>query len=230
VTTLLAILLLSYLLGSIPTAIIVGRLKAGIDIRRHGSGNAGATNVYRVLGLGPAVIVILVDVGKGLAAVLLATRIELGPPALLSPLLLQLLAGGAAVVGHVWTVFAGFRGGKGVGTTIGALAAVAPKAVAIALVVWIVLLVTVRIMSVASLSAALTLPLVSWLWQTRPDGSTSIELVLFTSVIALFIFFTHRSNIGRLLKGEEPRLGRGGSLERTGDGGGVTDSGSGGER
>ncbi len=229
-TTLLAVLLLSYLLGSIPTAIIVGRLKAGIDIRRHGSGNAGATNVYRVLGLGPAVIVVLVDVGKGLGAVLLATRIGLGPPAPLSPLLLQLLAGGAAVVGHVWTVFAGFHGGKGVGTTIGALAAVAPKAVAIALMVWIVLLLTVRIMSVASLAAALTLPLVSWLWQTRPDGSTSIELVLFTSVIALFIFYTHRTNIGRLLKGVEPRLGRGGSLERAGDGGGDKGAGMEGER
>jgi glycerol-3-phosphate acyltransferase PlsY len=212
--TLVAVLLLSYLLGSIPTAIIVGHLKEGIDIRRHGSGNAGATNVYRVLGLGPAVIVVVVDVGKGLAAVLLATQLRLGPPAPLSPLLLQLLAGGAAVVGHVWTVFAGFRGGKGVGTTIGALAAVAPKVVAIALLVWIALLLTVRIMSVASLAAALTLPLASWLGRPRPDGSVSIELVLFTAVIALFIFFTHRSNIGRLLRGEEPRLGRGGSLRR----------------
>jgi glycerol-3-phosphate acyltransferase PlsY len=230
VTTLLAVLLLAYLLGSIPTAIVVGRLKAGIDIRRHGSGNAGATNVYRVLGLGPAVIVILVDLGKGLAAVLLATRIGLGPPAPLSPLLLQLLAGGTAVVGHVWTVFAGFRGGKGVGTTIGALAAVAPKAVAIALLVWIVLLLTVRIMSVASLAAALTLPLVSWLWQTRPDGRTSLELVIFTSVLALFIFYTHRTNIVRLLKGVEPRLGRGGSLTRTEDGGGDKDAGMEGER
>ncbi len=218
-TTLLAVLLLAYLLGSIPTSLVVGRLVAGVDIRRHGSGNAGATNVYRVVGLGPAVVVILVDVGKGLAAAVLATRLELGAPAPVSDVLLQLFAGGAAVLGHVFTVFAGFRGGKGVATIVGALVVVAPKAIAITLGVWIILLLTVRIMSVASMSAALALPLASWLWEREPDGSATTGLLVFTLCLALFIFFTHRTNIGRLVRGEEPRLGRGGSLRREGGAG-----------
>jgi len=208
VTTILLVLVLSYLLGSIPTSIVVGRVAAGLDIREHGSGNAGATNVYRILGLGPAILTGFVDVAKGSLAVLVISGIHAGTPPQLSADVLKIVAGGAAVAGHIWTVFAGFRGGKGMATAIGALLFIAPAALGAALVVWLILLFTVRIMSIASLSAAIILPLATWVWETNPDGSTSTELLWFSIVLSLLIFFTHRANIGRILRGEEKRLGR----------------------
>ncbi len=207
-TTILLVLVLSYLLGSIPTSIVVGRVAAGLDIREHGSGNAGATNVYRILGLGPAILTGFVDVAKGSLAVLVISGIHAGTPPQLSADVLKIVAGGAAVAGHIWTVFAGFRGGKGMATAIGALLFIAPAALGAALVVWLILLFTVRIMSIASLSAAIILPLATWVWETNPDGSTSTELLWFSIVLSLLIFFTHRANIGRILRGEEKRLGR----------------------
>ena len=213
-TTVLIVLALSYLLGSIPTSIVAGRLKAGLDIREHGSGNAGATNVYRVLGLGPAVVVGLVDVAKGSVAVAVIGTLHFGAPPPLSADLMKILAGGAAVAGHIWTVFAGFRGGKGMATAIGALIFIAPVALGAALVVWLILLFTTRIMSIASLSAALTLPLAIWVWETNPDGSTATELFWFSVALCLIIFYSHRANIGRILRGEEKRLGRSAREER----------------
>ncbi len=206
--TLLLVLALSYLLGSIPTSILAGRLMSGVDIRQHGSKNAGATNVYRVLGLGPAIVVAAIDVGKGAAAALLLSRIQVGGPAPVDTMHLQLLAGGAAVIGHIWPLFAGFRGGKGVATTIGVLVGIAPVALAAALAVWLVLLFTSRIMSMASLAAAVVLPISTWIWESNPDGSVSSELLGFTMIICVLIFFTHRSNIRRLLRGEELTIGR----------------------
>ena len=207
-TTVFLVLVLSYLLGSIPTSILVCRVAAKLDIREHGSGNAGATNVYRVLGLGPAILVALVDVAKGSVAVLVISGIQVGAAPQLSADILKILAGGTAVAGHIWTVFAGFRGGKGMATAIGALAFIAPAALSAALVVWLILLFTIRIMSLASLSAVIILPLATWVWETNPDGSTSLELLWFSIGLCLLIFYTHRANIGRILRGEEPRLGR----------------------
>ncbi|MFC1595440.1 glycerol-3-phosphate acyltransferase, partial [Gemmatimonadota bacterium] len=154
-TTVFLVLVLSYLLGSIPTSIVVGRIGAGLDIREHGSGNAGATNVYRLMGLGPAILVGLVDVAKGSIAVVVISTLQVDPELQLSTDMLKILAGGAAVAGHIWTVFGGFRGGKGMATAIGALAFIAPVALGAALVVWLILLFTTRIMSLASLSAAI---------------------------------------------------------------------------
>lgn len=207
-TTLLVVLVVSYLLGSIPTSVLVSRLISGIDIREHGSGNAGATNVYRVLGIGPALLVAAVDVGKGVVAALVVGRLQVGGSAPVSDVLLQLLAGGTAVVGHVWTIFAGFRGGKGVATAVGALGGIIPVSLGTAAVVWIILLLTVRIMSVASMGAAVVLPVAVWIWETGPEGTTPGELIWFTSAFGLLILFTHRRNIGRLIRGEEHRLGR----------------------
>lgn len=206
--TLLLVLAVSYILGSIPTSVLAGRLIAGVDIREHGSANAGATNVYRVLGLGPAVVVGVVDVCKGAAAALLVSQMQIGVPAPVNMTLLRLMAGGAAIVGHIWPVFAGFRGGKGVATTIGVLAGTAPLAMLAALVVWLILLFASRIMSLASLAAAVVLPVAAWVWEGNPDGSTNTELVCFTSVLCVLIFFTHRDNIRRLMRGEELTLGR----------------------
>lgn len=215
-TTVFLVLVLSYLLGSIPTSIIAGKVAGGLDIREHGSGNAGATNVYRVLGLGPAILVALVDVAKGSVAVLVISGIQVGAPTQLSADIMMILAGGTAVAGHIWTIFAGFRGGKGMATAIGALAFIAPAALSAALVVWLILLFTIRIMSLASLSAAIILPLATWVWETNPDGSTSLEILWFSIALCLLIFYTHRANIGRILRGEEPRLGR---KSKNGEGG-----------
>ncbi len=218
-TTVFLVLVLSYLLGSIPTSIIVGRVAGGLDIREHGSGNAGATNVYRVLGLGPAILVALVDVAKGSVAVLVISGIQVGATPQLSADIMMILAGGTAVAGHIWTIFAGFRGGKGMATAIGALAFIAPAALGAALVVWLILLFTIRIMSLASLSAAIILPLATWVWETNPDGSTSLEILWFSIALCLLIFYTHRANIGRILRGEEPRLGRNSKNGEGGEGG-----------
>lgn len=207
-TTLILVLLLSYLIGSIPTSIIAGKLTGGIDIRKHGSKNAGATNVYRVLGLGPAILVAIVDILKGAAAALLIVRIQIGDPAPVSMIMLQLMAGGSAIVGHIWPVFARFKGGKGVATMIGVLIGIIPTALAAALAVWLILLFSSRIMSVASLGAAVMLPIATWIWESNPDGSISRELMVFTLILCVLIFFTHRENIRRLLKGEELSLGR----------------------
>jgi len=209
VTTILLVLVLSYLLGSLPTSIVAGRVIAGLDIREHGSGNAGATNVYRVLGLGPAIIVGLVDVAKGAVAVVVVSGIQVGPESpQLSTDLMRILAGGAAVAGHIWTILAGFKGGKGMATAIGALAFIAPAALGAALAVWLIILFTTRIMSIASLSAAITLPLASLVWETHPDGSNCVEIFWFSVILSLLILYTHRANIGRILRGEEPRFGR----------------------
>lgn len=206
--TFILVLLLSYLIGSIPTSIIAGKLTAGIDIREHGSNNAGATNVYRVLGLGPAIIVAIMDILKGAVAALLIIRIQIGDPAPVSMVMLQLMAGGAAIVGHIWPIFAKFKGGKGVATTIGVLIGIIPVALAAALTVWLILLFSSRIMSVASLGAAVMLPIATWIWESNPDGAVSQELMVFALVLCVLIFFTHRANIGRLLRGEELSLGR----------------------
>jgi len=208
VITLLVVLLLSYLLGSIPTSLLVVRIISGLDIREHGSGNAGATNVYRLLGIGPAVVVGLIDVGKGVLAALVVSHLQVGAPAPVSTVLLQLLAGGAAVIGHVWTVFAGFRGGKGIATAVGALAGIMPVAVATTALVWLILLLSVRIMSVASMGAAIVLPVSVWIWESGQEGAAAREMIWFTVGLAALILITHRRNIGRLLRGKENRLGR----------------------
>ncbi len=212
ILNILAVLFLSYIVGSIPTSILTARVVRGIDIREHGSGNAGATNVYRVLGLKWAVFVAVVDVGKGAFAALVVSGLPVGaPPAFIDPVLYQLVAGLAAVAGHVWTLFARFKGGKGVATAVGAFLGVAPAAVGICLAVWLIVVFTVRIMSVASLTAAALLPVTVWVLGADAGGGAPPELIGFSVLVALLIFYTHRSNIGRLLRGEERVLGRPGS-------------------
>lgn len=206
--SLILALILSYLAGSIPTAIIASRIVMKDDIRNHGSGNAGATNVFRVMGWKPALIVVLVDVGKGVAAVILIARIGWGAN-LIDPFILQIIAGLAAIAGHVWTVFAGFRGGKGMGTAFGVLVSLAPVASLITLAIWIVLVVTVKIVSVGSLCAAVVFPGILFLQKFTWDPELHVALLYLGMALAALVFVTHRSNIKRLLKGEEHRFGRG---------------------
>jgi acyl phosphate:glycerol-3-phosphate acyltransferase len=204
--SILLIVIISYLAGSIPTAVIASRILMKDDIRNHGSKNAGATNVFRVMGWKPALAVVLIDVGKGVLATLLVSKLRIDPVAL-DPLLLKVIAGTASIIGHVWTVFAGFKGGKGVGTAFGVFLGIAPIPVLITLGVWLIVVFTTRIVSVSSLAAAVCLPVSLWIQKRFFKPETPAVLLWITIGLAALIFFTHRSNIKRLLRGEEHRFG-----------------------
>lgn len=205
---LIAIIFLSYLAGSIPTSIIMSRLTRGIDIRDYGSGNAGATNAIRVLGWKIGIVVIIVDVGKGVLTTLLISQI--GREQLdLVPVhhnLVQIIAGLSAVLGHIWTIFAGFKGGKGVGTAAGMLFSLYPLAGLICLLIFGTVLLTARYVSVASMTAATSLPIVSLILKHFFNYEISSALIYFSILMAILIVFTHRSNIKRLLQGQESRI------------------------
>jgi glycerol-3-phosphate acyltransferase PlsY len=186
----------AYLAGSIPTSYLASRT-AGIDLREHGSKNLGATNVYRVLGWRYAVPVGLFDVLKGAVPVALAMRFV--PDAEWIPV----LVGCVAVVGHVFSVFLRFRGGKGVATAAGVVLALAPLPLGISAVIWIGLLVTTGFVSVASMAGAVAFPVAVRLLMPSAAYTFWIGVVL-----ATFILYTHRSNIQRLIAGTENRFGR----------------------
>lgn len=202
----------SYLLGAIPTSAIAGRI-AGSDIRRQGSGNLGSTNVFRVLGPKYGIPVLVVDIAKG-AAVVLAIAPLLGATSPLGPTGVRLLAGLAAIVGHVWSCFTGFKGGKGVATAAGVFLALSPLATLGALIVWLVVFMSTRYVSVASMSAAVVLPFAVAVEAGARDTQQSLPLVVVAGVISLFVLVTHRSNIARLLDGSESRFHRPSKKER----------------
>lgn len=187
---------ISYLLGAIPTGYLAGRWTRGIDLREHGSGNLGATNTFRVLGARTAAPVMLFDVLKGAVPVALFPHLD-G-----SPVWQWALAYGAAsIIGHVFPVYLRFKGGKGVATGAGVFMALAPKAMLPALVAWLVLLWLSRMVSLASITAAVTLIAGLVVTEDRPA-------VLAMGIgVALFVIFAHRSNIGRILRGQEHRFG-----------------------
>jgi acyl phosphate:glycerol-3-phosphate acyltransferase len=193
------LLLLSYLLGAVPTSYWVGRAVYGIDLRRQGSGNLGATNVYRVLGWKAALPVMLADVGKGFVPAFLFPRVDGAPWGW------ALAYGTAAVLGHVYSLFVGFKGGKGVATSGGVLLGLAPWAVLAAFAVWALVVFATRIVSLASILAALTVP-ITLLFVPSEGGR---PLLWFTLALASFVIWAHRANIRRLLRGEEHRFGRG---------------------
>ena len=195
-----------YLLGSIPASIIAGKLLRGrhFDIREHGSRNAGATNVARVLGLKPALWVLLFDAGKGAAAAALPMTAWVRNRTSVDPLTLSLLAGMAAVIGHAFPLFAGFRGGKGVGTTAGFLLVLFPAAILACLATWIVVLLLTGYVSVSSLVASAALPVALWLDPRR----SSATAIVFGIAAALLILWLHRGNVRRLLNGTENRFDR----------------------
>lgn len=213
----LLILLFSYLVGSIPTAIIVSKLVAGIDIRNHGSGNAGGTNVFRVLGWKYGILVMLFDAFKGVVAVVFIARLFFltempfeNPTPFDDFTFVQLLAGILAVIGHVFTVFAGFRGGKGMATAVGMAASLMTIDVLIAAAIFIFMLIKFRYVSLGSISAAVALPLVLFIreniFQVHIQGYPT--LIAFSIFIAIFIVYTHRSNIKRIFEGTENRIKR----------------------
>lgn len=190
---------ISYLSGAVPTAYLAGRLLKGIDLRQHGSGNLGATNVYRLLGAPAAVVVLLVDTLKGALPVLLLPPYTPGRADLWA-----IAFGVAAILGHVRSPFLLWRGGgKGVATAGGVFAALAPWAMLMAFAVWAVVFRASGYVSLASLAAATVLPL--GVLVTLGPGSPVFPVSL---VVAAFVFWTHRANIQRLRAGTEGRVGR----------------------
>ena len=190
--------LASYLLGAMPTSYLVVRLLRGEDLRRQGSGNLGATNLYRVLGWRYAVPVALFDMAKGAVPVLVfAPR---AGPGEFTPLLL----GATAMLGHVFSVFVGFRGGKGVATGAGVVLGLAPWAFLAALAVWALLVRATGYVSLGSIVAALALPPAVWL--LHPERRS---LIWIFGLLAALVVVTHRANLRRLLAGTESRFGRG---------------------
>jgi len=200
---LIVILLLSYLMGSLPTSIIVARITKGIDIRQYGSGNAGGTNSFRVLGWKAGLFVSLVDIGKGAFATLVISTLRFGELPFESQSAVMILAGLAAILGHTYTIFAGFKGGKGVATGAGMLLGLFPVAFLICLLVFAVVLFTTGTVSLSSISAAVSLPIALFLLDQFTSAEVDAVLKGVSLIIPLFIIFTHRTNIRRLLKGEE---------------------------
>ncbi|MBI4354868.1 MAG: glycerol-3-phosphate 1-O-acyltransferase PlsY [Candidatus Omnitrophica bacterium] len=192
-------LLLSYLLGSVPTGFWYAKWVAGIDIRRQGSGNTGATNVARVLGKVPGLLVLLIDVGKGAVAVgLVGPWIARGTGTESNTL--QLLAGTGAILGHDFPIWLRFRGGKGVATGLGVLAALVPWVAAVAAAVWGSCFAVSRFVSLSSVIAALAVPFALAL------GALPLPTVIFGVALSLLTILRHRDNLRRLLAGQEHRF------------------------
>ena len=188
------LVLLGYLSGSIPFGLLVVRAARGVDVRGQGSGNIGATNVARVAGKGLGVLVLVLDALKGALPVLLARAVEPTPA-------VPALVGLAAFAGHVAPPWLGFRGGKGVATALGVLAVLAPRAALAGALTYAVVLAALRISSVGSLLAGVVAVSVAWLVPGTPAAAAALATVLFAAML-----WTHRGNIGRLLRRGEPRV------------------------
>ena len=194
--------LIAYLLGSIPTAVWVGKAKYGIDIREHGSKNAGATNTFRVLGKKPGIVVLTIDIVKGFVAVFLPVILladKWGSEHLIHT---QLIAAICAVIGHVLPLFAGFKGGKGVATSLGVVIGVHPPAAGIMIAIFLVVFISSKFVSLGAITAALTFPLlIVFIFH-----STSLWLIIFSCLLSFAVLIAHRKNIKRLIAGEENKM------------------------
>ena len=205
--SIISITILSYLLGSIPFGIIICKLWKGIDIREYGSKNPGATNVYRAIGPIPALIVLLLDVSKGLIATLLISRIIIDQP-VLNQTSLMIITGIAVILGHIFPVFASFKGGKGVATGLGVLISLTPLELVLALLLFLIIVAITRYVSLGSLSSALVILLALIFEKYYLHRPVADELLIAVLVLNIFIFYTHRSNIKRLLNGTENKFGK----------------------
>lgn len=196
------IVIAAYLMGSIPTSVWVGKIFYGTDVREHGSGNAGATNTIRVLGLLPGIFVFIVDVLKGYFAVRLLYLTDFYIPQTGMFINFQLILGVAALVGHIFPIFAQFRGGKGVAVLSGVVFALQPYATLIVFGIWVISLLITRYVSLSSMIAGFSFPLVLiFVYRT-----TNPSLIIFAFTLAILMLFTHQKNIERLIKGEESKF------------------------
>lgn len=198
----LALIIIAYFLGSIPTALLISRKFFGIDIRDYGSGNMGATNTFRVLGSKYGTIVMIGDILKGVAAALLFTFLPFYVENEVARINLMICLGVASVFGHIFPIFAGFKGGKGVATLFGLVIALQPVIALSCVAVFILVLYLTRYVSLSSILAALMLPVsVLWIWN---EGE--ILYRGFALMVAALVVITHQKNIGRLLRGVESRI------------------------
>lgn len=197
-------ILISYLVGAIPTAYIFGRLMKGVDIRTYGSGNVGATNAMRLLGKPAGITVLALDILKGFLAVVVVGNAVTGAGS--GNETLRLALGVACILGHSYTVFLRFKGGKGVATSLGVLLGLAVGSVslrvilAVVLLAWLLVFAVTRIVSLASVFAAAVLPLAAILFRQSP------ALIVTSVVLSILVIYRHKSNIGRLLRGQEKRI------------------------
>jgi glycerol-3-phosphate acyltransferase PlsY len=195
--------LLAYLLGSIPSGFLLAKAR-GIDIRQVGSGNIGATNVFRFLGTPAGIAVLLTDAAKGWLAVYFLPRLVPGlvhwSPTAMQLEWLRIVAGLGAVLGHNYTCWLHFKGGKGIATSAGVLIALVPKALLIILIVWLIVFLVSRFVSLASICAAAALPIASW------ATGESLLLILVTTAMGGLAIYKHKANISRLTKGTESRI------------------------
>jgi glycerol-3-phosphate acyltransferase PlsY len=195
-------LIVAYLLGSVPSAVWIGKIFFGIDVREYGSGNAGATNTFRVLGWKAGLPVLILDIAKGWLAVKIAWLTDLYLPHSQQLINFELALGISALAGHVFPVFAGFRGGKGVATLLGVLIAVHPLAAFWCSVIFTIMLLISHYVSLSSMTAAIAFPFIIMLGykETLPTVN------LFSMAVAILVLATHQKNIERLLKGKESKV------------------------
>jgi len=194
-------LLIAYLLGSIPTSVWIGKRFYNIDVREFGSGNAGATNTFRVLGKKAGIPVLIIDIFKGTAAVGLSfiSRLEAGSEGFVH---LQLGLGVATLLGHIFPVFAGFRGGKGVATMLGVVMCITPASCGLALIIFLAVLISSRMVSLSSMMAGLSYPFFLYFIL----GNQNQILTVFSVIVAVLLIVTHRKNIQRILRKEESKV------------------------
>ena len=190
----------AYIIGSIPTAYIFGKVLKGIDIREYGSGNAGATNVFRVIGKTPGIIVLIIDIIKGyIAATYLASGFMYLAP-VTRPELYRILFGLSAIAGHNWTLFLKFKGGKGVAASAGVVIGLIPKIFWLGFLVWLITFFITGFVSLGSIIAVISIPIF-----TLAFGEP-VEIVIFMCLLCLIIVYKHKPNIRRLARGEEKRI------------------------
>ena len=199
------VILSSYLIGSIPFSIIISRLFKKIDIRQYGSKNPGATNVFRVVGPQAGIIVLILDIAKGFFAAYFLTGLW-GTESIIAPIYLKLLAGVAVILGHVFSVFAKFKGGKGIAVGAGVFLALIPLELMLGAVVFGIILAATRYVSLASLSASIFMCLSLMVEKYALRQNRPFILILTCFILTLLVFYTHRGNIKRLLNGTEPKI------------------------
>lgn len=209
------VILLSYIVGSIPTSIILSKWMHGFDIRTKGSGNAGGTNVFRVLGWKSGLFVTFFDIGKAVIATTVIARLFWDPTLPFynkTPFddftIIQMICGGAAIVGHIWTMFAGFKGGKGIATGAGMLIGIAPTEFAISTGIFLIVFMAWKYVSLSSISGAIAFPLSIFVRHNifGDEIHSYRTLIAFSFSVAVLLVYSHRQNIKRLLEGTENKI------------------------